>query len=70
MSGVTRSARITSNDPAVVVVLSLASLLIGLLLGVVIGLGARRPMRVQCTSLLRIEAVGPGTWTLVCEGGR
>lgn len=64
------SARSLQPDPAVVVVLSLASLLIGLLLGCVIGLGARRPMRVQCTQTLRIEAVGPGTWTLVCEGGR
>ncbi len=69
MSGVTRT-RAPSSDPAVVVVLSLAGLLIGLLLGVAIGLGARRPARVQCTSTLRIEAVGPGTWTLVCEGGR
>ena len=70
MSGVTRSARVPSNDPAVVVVLSLARLLLGLLLGVAIGLGARRAARVQCTSTLRIEPVGPDTWTLVCEGGR
>ena len=65
-----RAARTSPNDPAVVVVFSLAALLLGLLLGVVIGIGARRPMRVQCTQTLRVQAVGPSTWTLVCEGGR
>lgn len=64
------AARAAQPDPAVVVVISLASLLIGLLLGVVIGLGARRPMRVQCTQTLRVEAVGPSTWQLTCEGAR
>lgn len=69
MSGV---KRVVATDPAAVAALAgFAGLFAGLLLGVVIGLGGRRaPPRVQCSSTLRIEAVGPGAWTLVCEGGR
>lgn len=44
--------------------------LAGLILGAFVGYGARRPVRVLCTSTLRVEPLGPGAWTLVCEGGR
>lgn len=59
-----------SQDPAAALLLAALALVAGLTLGALIGYGARRPARVQCTSTLRIEPAGPGAWTLVCEGGR
>lgn len=58
------------TDPGAALVLAAAALLAGLTVGALIGYGARRPVRVHCTSTLRIEPAGPGAWTLVCEGGR
>ncbi len=66
-------ARSSSSDPTVaapLVLAAVASLFAGLVLGFVVGVGARRPAPARCTSTLHIESVGPGEWAVRCEGGR
>lgn len=55
---------------AAAAVLVLLGFFAGFVAGVVLASAARRPQHVLCTSTLRIEPVGPGAWSLVCEGGR
>jgi hypothetical protein len=59
-----------AQQPVAALGLVTLGFLAGLTLGALVGYGARRPVRVLCTSTLRVEPLGPGAWTLLCEGGR